>query len=180
MSKQNIALFLDRDGVLNKEVNYLSDPKDFQLLDGTIEALKILKKKGYLLIVVTNQSGIARGYFTEEILNAIHDKMKKILESNEIFLDDIIYCPHHPKFTGECDCRKPKPGMIFQARDKYNIDLDNSFMVGDTLKDIKAGKNAGCKTILVLTGHGLKEREKIGEINPDLIHNTLLDFAKSI
>lgn len=180
MPKKNIAIFLDRDGVLNKEVNYLSDPKDFQLLDGIIEALKIFKKKGYLLIIVTNQSGIAKGYFTEETLTAIHYKMEKILKNHEIFLDDIIYCPHHPKFTGECDCRKPKPGMIFQARDKHNIDLDKSFMVGDTLKDIEAGKNAGCKTVLVLTGYGLKEQEKINKIKPDLIHNTLLNFAQSI
>ncbi|MHA1376468.1 MAG: D-glycero-alpha-D-manno-heptose-1,7-bisphosphate 7-phosphatase, partial [Promethearchaeota archaeon] len=118
MKDKNKAIFLDRDGVINKEVSHLSDPDNFVF---------------YLLIVVTNQAGIARGLFTEETLSKIHEKMKRILNENNIILDDIFYCPHHPKFTGSCDCRKPKPGMIISAREKYNITLNESFMVGDTL-----------------------------------------------
>ena len=180
MTEKTKAIFLDRDGVLNEEVNYLSNPDDFKLINGVLEALKLLKQKGYLLILITNQAGIARGYFTLEALNSIHQKMNNIFNKNNVFLDDIFYCPHHPDYTGECDCRKPKPGMIFKARDKYSIDLKDSFMVGDTLNDIKAGQNANCKTILVLTGHGSEEKKKINEIIPDFIYRDLLEFAKNI
>ncbi|MHA1344155.1 MAG: D-glycero-beta-D-manno-heptose 1,7-bisphosphate 7-phosphatase [Promethearchaeota archaeon] len=180
MQIKNKAVFLDRDGVINVEVNYLSDPKDLKLIEGTIEALKILKKKGYLLIIVTNQSAIARGYFDERTLKKIHSKLKEILKKNHIEIDEIYYCPHHPDFTGECDCRKPKPGMIFKARDEFNIDLQQSYMVGDTLKDIEAGKNAGCKTVLVLTGYGIEEKNKIKKIKPDFIFKNLLEFAKNL
>ncbi|MBY9007028.1 MAG: D-glycero-beta-D-manno-heptose 1,7-bisphosphate 7-phosphatase [Candidatus Lokiarchaeota archaeon] len=180
MKDKNVAIFLDRDGVINKEVNYLADPDKFILLEGTIEALKILVSKGYLLILITNQAGIARGYFTETKLTEIHDKMNKIFKENTTSLDDIFYCPHHPMFTGPCECRKPNPGMIIEAKKKYNIDLENSYMVGDTLNDIKTGKNAGCKTVLVLTGHGTVEKEKINEIKPNYIYNNLLQFAENI
>ena len=174
------AIFLDRDGVINKEVNYLSNPNDFEFIDGSIKALQILKKKGYLLIVITNQAGIARRYFTEITLHKIHEKMMKTLNKNKIFLDDIFYCPHHPEFTGACNCRKPSPGMIMQAMKKYNIDMENSYMIGDTLNDINTGKNAHCKTVLVLTGHGKKEQKKISKIKPDMICANLLEFAQNI
>lgn len=180
MPTQNKAIFLDRDGVINKEVNYLSDPEEFELLEGTVEALKIMKHQGYLLIVITNQSGLARGYFSEETLNDIHTKMKRLLNDGGVELDDIFYCPHHPEFTGECSCRKPKPGMLLEAKEKYEIDLSRSYMVGDTLSDIKAGKNAGCKTVFVLTGHGSEREEKIDTVGPDYIYPNLLEFAKSI
>ena len=174
------AIFLDRDGVINKEVNYLSNPDDFELIENTIEALKILKKKHFLLIVITNQAGIARGYFNEEILLEIHNKMNSLLKQYNVFLDDIFYCPHHPDFTGPCECRKPNPGMIYRARDKYNINLNNSYVVGDTINDIKTGLNAGCITVLVLTGYGAEEQKKIKNIKPDLIFNNLLEFAQKI
>ena len=180
MTEQKKAIFLDRDGVINKEVNYLSDPDEFELLEGTAEALKLLKEQNYLLIVITNQSGLARGYFTEETLSDIHNKMKRLLKEKGVKLDDIFYCPHHPKFTGECSCRKPKPGMILNAQDKYKIDLKRSYMVGDTLSDIKAGKNAGCKTVFVLTGHGSEEQAEIDSVNPDFIYPNLLEFAKNL
>ncbi|KKL50468.1 hypothetical protein LCGC14_2305210, partial [marine sediment metagenome] len=148
MKKQNSnkAIFLDRDGVINVEVGYLSNPDDFEIIQGSIEALKILHKKGFLLIVITNQAGIARGYYTEEILNTIHIKMESILKAHNVTLTDIYFCPHHPEFTGYCDCRKPNPGMILKAKDKYNIDLDTSYMVGDTLNDIQTGIAANFKT----------------------------------
>ncbi|MEJ2252598.1 MAG: D-glycero-beta-D-manno-heptose 1,7-bisphosphate 7-phosphatase [Candidatus Lokiarchaeota archaeon] len=180
MSKKEKAIFLDRDGVINKEVNYLSNPKDFEFIPGSIKALRRLQEIGYKLIVITNQSGLARGYFTVETLNKIHNKMKRILRENNVILTDIFICPHHPDITGICECRKPKPGLLIQAKQKYNIDLKNSYMVGDTLKDIQAGKNAGCKTIFVLTGHGEEEKEKIKEIDDVKIFKNLLDFAESI
>jgi D,D-heptose 1,7-bisphosphate phosphatase len=180
LSKKNNAIFLDRDGVINKEVSYLSNPDDFEFIEGSIEALKILKQKGYLLIVITNQAGIARGFFTEQTLKTIHMKMINILKENQIQLDDIFYCPHHPDFTGPCDCRKPNPGMIMKAKLKHNIDLNKSFMVGDTLNDIQTGKAANCKTVLVLTGYGTDEKEKIRSIIPDMIFKNLKEFAINI
>ncbi|MFX1259943.1 MAG: D-glycero-beta-D-manno-heptose 1,7-bisphosphate 7-phosphatase [Promethearchaeota archaeon] len=180
MTKDIKAIFLDRDGVINKEIGYLSNPDDFELIDGTIEALKILKKKGFLLIVITNQAGIARGYYSEDTLKEIHIKMANLLKEKNFTLDDVLYCPHHPEFTGPCDCRKPNPGMIYNARDKFDINLNNSYMVGDTLKDIETGKNAKCNTVLVLTGYGAEEHKKISNIKPDLIFKNLLEFAKNI
>ena len=180
MTDKSKAIFLDRDGVINKEVGYLSSPDKFDFIEGTIEALKTLNQKGFLLIIITNQAGIARGYYSLENLSNIHKKMNDILQQNEIILDGIYYCPHHPDYTGSCDCRKPKPGMILKAKDKFNIDMKNSFMVGDTLNDIKTGLNANCKTVLVLTGYGAEEQKKIGNIKPDFIFKNLLEFAKKI
>ena len=180
MTEGNKAIFLDRDGVINEEVNYLSDPGDFKFIKGSIEALKILKNKGFLLFIITNQAGIARGYFTKKVLDSIHEKMNNILKHHEITLDDIFYCPHHPDFTGECECRKPKPGMIFKAKEKFKINLHESYIVGDTINDIKAGRNAKCKTVLVLTGHGLEEKKNLDKIIPDFTCIDLLEFAKSI
>jgi D,D-heptose 1,7-bisphosphate phosphatase len=142
--------------------------------------LKILKKKDFLLIVITNQAGIARGFFTIDTLQAIHKKMTNILKENNVILDDIYYCPHHPDFTGSCDCRKPNPGMILKAQSKFNIDLSNSYMVGDTLNDIQTGKDAKCKTVLVLTGYGKEEQTKIESIIPDMIFKNLKEFAINI
>ncbi len=177
---RNKAIFLDRDGVINVEVGYLSNPDDFEIIEETIEALKILSNKCFLLIVITNQAGIARGFYTEETLNRIHIKMKSILKAHNITLTDIYFCPHHPEFTGYCDCRKPNPGMILKAKKKYNIDLNNSFMVGDTLNDIQTGLAAGCKTVLVLTGYGKEEQKKISSIKPEMICKNLFEFAKHI
>ena len=180
MKEKNKAIFLDRDGVINEEVSYLSNPDEFKFIYGSIKALKILKKLGYLLIVITNQAGIARGYFTEEILHRIHQKMTKALKVNRISLDDIYYCPHHPNYTGPCECRKPKPGMILDAVKKHNIILEESYMVGDTLGDIETGYNARCKTVLLLTGYGREEVKKIDKIKPNLICENLLDFAENL
>ncbi len=178
--KSKKAIFLDRDGVINKEVSYLSDPKNFEFIEESIEALKLLKKKKFLLIIITNQAGIARGLFTEEILKSIHDKMIGILKQNNIEIDDIYYCPHHPEFTGQCDCRKPNPGMILKAKLKHNINLNDSYMVGDTLKDIQTGNAANCKTVLLLTGYGKEEQKKISSIIPDKIFKNLKEFAINI
>ena len=180
MSEKKKAVFLDRDGVINKEVGYLSNPNNFEFIEGSIEALNILKQKGFLLLVITNQAGIARGFFTEETLRTIHDKMIRRLKKDGIELDDIYYCPHHPDFTGPCDCRKPNPAMILKAKLKHRIDLSNSYMVGDTLNDIQTGKAAICKTVLVLTGYGKEEQKNISSIIPDMIFKNLKEFAINI
>jgi UDP-N-acetylmuramoyl-tripeptide--D-alanyl-D-alanine ligase len=180
MSEKNKAIFMDRDGVINEEVSYLSNPDDFKFIAGSIKAMKILKSLGYLLIVITNQAGIARGYFTEDRLQQIHQKMNQVLEDDNVTLDDIYYCPHHPDFTGPCKCRKPQPKMILDAAKKHDIILNQSYMVGDTLKDIETGYNAKCKTVLLMTGYGRDEVKKINKIKPNLICENLLDFAENL
>lgn len=152
------AIFLDRDGTINKYVGFLTNIDEFKLLDGVTEAIKKINASGYLAIVVTNQPVIARGEVSFEQLDEIHHKMETLLGKEGAYLDAIYYCPHHPHsgYKGEvkelkikCDCRKPKPGMLMKAAKDYNIDLEESYMIGDSENDILAGKNAGCKTVLI-------------------------------
>ena len=152
------AIFLDRDGTINKYVGFLRNIDDFELIDGVSEAIKKINESGYLAIVVTNQPVIARGEVTIEQLNEIHNKMETLLGKDGAYLDAIYYCPHHPHkgYEGEipelkidCDCRKPKPGMLLKAADDFNIDLTKSWMIGDSENDVLAGKAAGCKTELL-------------------------------
>lgn len=145
------AVFLDRDGVINKEVDYISNPEQFELIPRVAEAIKKLKDSGYKIIVVTNQSGISRGFFTEDILIQIHKKMTSLLEAEGASIDGIYYCPHHP--NDDCACRKPKPEMVMKAAQELGIDLERSFFIGDTSSDIECGLRAGVKTILVETGY---------------------------
>lgn len=154
------AIFLDRDGTINKYVGFLRNIDDFELVDGVSEAIKKINASGYLAIVVTNQPVIARGEVTFEGLETIHNKMETLLGKEGAYLDAIYFCPHHPHsgYEGEvkelkvdCDCRKPKPGMLLKAAEELNIDLSQSYMVGDGENDIKAGKAAGCKTVLLNT-----------------------------
>lgn len=157
MIKQK-AIFLDRDGTINKYVGFLTNIDDFELISGTAETIRKLNDMGYLVIVVTNQPVIARGDLSLEELENIHNKMETLLGKQGAYVDAIYYCPHHPHkgYVGEvtelkveCDCRKPKPGMLLKAAQDFNIDLTNSWMIGDTENDILAGKNAGCKTALL-------------------------------
>lgn len=152
------AIFLDRDGTINKYVGFLRKTEQFELLEGVSEAIKKINRSGYLAVVVTNQPVIARGEVTYEGLQEIHNKMETLLGKDGAYLDVIYFCPHHPDsgFEGEvkelkidCDCRKPKPGMLLQAAEDLNIDLEQSWMIGDGKNDIQAGKNAGCKTALI-------------------------------
>ena len=152
------AIFLDRDGTINKHVGFLRNIDDFELLPGAAEAIRKINASGYLAIVVTNQPVIARGEVTEDHLREIHNKMETLLGQEGAYVDAIYYCPHHPDkgFEGEipelkidCDCRKPKPGMILQAAKDFNIDLENSWMIGDGENDIRAGTAAGCHTARV-------------------------------
>jgi len=145
--KMKKAVFLDRDGIINIERNFVRSWDKFEFVPGIIENIKKLNKKEFLVIIITNQSGIKRGFFSEETLKKIHENMKKILEKNDAYIDDIFYCPHY-KYDN-CDCRKPKPGMIFKAAKKHNINLEKSWMIGDSKRDIESGRRAGCKTILV-------------------------------
>ena len=155
------AIFLDRDGTMNVSKGFISNADDLELIPGTIEAIKAINKSGALAIVITNQPVIARGECSFEELHNIHNKLKTLLGEKGAFVDDIFYCPHHPDkgFEGEvpelkfdCDCRKPKTGMINEAVDKYNIDLSKSYMVGDSTMDLELARNAGVKSVLVDTG----------------------------
>lgn len=158
------AIFLDRDGTINKYVGFLRNIDDFELIDGAAEAIKLINQSGYLAIVVTNQPVIARGEVTWEQLNEIHRKMETLLGKDGAYLDGIYICPHHPDkgFAGErqeykivCDCRKPKPGLLLKAAKDFNIDLSQSYMIGDDDRDVQAGLNAGCKeSIKIETNKG--------------------------
>ena len=152
------AIFLDRDGTINVEKNYLIDPADLVLLPGVGEALRRGREAGYLLIVVTNQSGVARGYFTTTAVAELHDHLQKELLPYGVQIDAFYLCPHHPEHgAGPCDCRKGEPGMLLQAAQEYHIDLAASWMIGDKRSDVEAGSKAGCRSILVRTGYGEQE-----------------------
>ncbi len=160
LSVKQKAIFLDRDGTVNKYVGFLKSIDDLVLLDGVSEAIKMINKSGYLAIIITNQPVIARGEVSWEELTEIHNKMETLLGNEGAYIDDIFCCPHHPDrgYAGErtvykkvCDCRKPKPGLILQAAKKYNIDLHESWMVGDSFSDMEAGRNAGCNIAYVGT-----------------------------
>jgi len=149
MSEKNKAVFLDRDGVLNREMgDYVCRIEDFHILDN-FEALKQLQDKGYLLIVATNQGGLAKGWYTEDELAKMHTHLKQVYRQHGVEFTDIYYCPHHPNFTGDCDCRKPKPGMLLRGIEKYNIDPSLSYFIGDRERDVEAGTKAGVKGILI-------------------------------
>ena len=174
LSQQQKAVFLDRDGTINKYVGFLKNIDDFELIPGAAEAIRKINESGYLAIVVTNQPVIARGEVTEEQLNEIHKKMATLLGNEGAYLDAVYYCPHHPDkgFEGEipelkinCECRKPKPGMLLQAANDYNIDLSKSYMIGDSLIDIEAGNNAGLKSsFLIITNDDNQLKNAINSI----------------
>lgn len=157
--------FLDRDGVINKEVNYLHKWEDFEFTDSCIDALKILIGKGYELVIVTNQAGIAKGLFSESNYQELTDKYRNYLSGCGIEFLDILHCPHHvdavkDDYRCDCFCRKPNPGMIDKITSNFNVSLENSIMVGDKISDVKAGLGGGLTNVyLVETGHPLKEAD---------------------
>ena len=150
------AIFLDRDGVINKEKNYLYKKEDFEFINGVFETCRYFQKLGYQLIVVTNQSGIARGYYQEKDFQKLTQWMLGQFTNQGLRILDVFFCPHGPEST--CNCRKPKPCMLLEARGKYNIDMKNSWMIGDKEADVQAANAAGIEnTILVKTGHNIDE-----------------------
>ncbi|MGL5050736.1 MAG: D-glycero-beta-D-manno-heptose 1,7-bisphosphate 7-phosphatase [Fusobacteriaceae bacterium] len=181
------TIFLDRDGTINIEKDYLHKIKDFEFESGVLEALRIFKELNYDVIVVTNQSGIARGYYTEHDLKELNSYMVEEINKNGGAILKCYYCPHHPekgldKYRLECSCRKPESGMLEEAIKEFNVDRENSYMVGDKLSDIGAGQKAHLKSILVKTGYGKKTFEKISEEEKSkiMIFENLLDFAISL
>lgn len=182
----NKAVFLDRDGVINAEVNFLHKKEDLKLIPKSAEAIKLLNENNYKVIVITNQPQVAHGLCTENQIKEINEYMRSLLLRNcGAKLDGIYYCPHHPtsgdniKYTKKCECRKPKPGMILQAKKDFGIsDLSTCFFVGDKTGDVKSGKNAGCRTILVKTGYGGKNGWK--DVVPDYESEDLYNAVKRI
>lgn len=153
------AIFLDRDGTLNEEMGYLNHLSRFQIYPWTPEAIRLINRSGFLAVVVTNQSGVARGYFDEELVHEVHGFLKKILEESGARLDGIYYCPHYPEGTGNsyrrpCDCRKPKPGMMLRAESELGVDLRRSYIISDQYRDLEMGWSVGARAVLVLTGYG--------------------------
>ncbi|MCR5482427.1 MAG: HAD-IIIA family hydrolase [Clostridia bacterium] len=183
LNKRQRAIFLDRDGTINRHVGFLNKSEQMELLDGAAVAIKKINDSNYLALVVTNQPVIARGECSVEELQKIHNKMEKLLGDCGAYVDDIVYCPHHPDkgFEGEitelkidCDCRKPKPGMLLSLAEKYNVDLSHSYMIGDGQSDVMAGKNAGCKTVYI--GERLWDLDE----KPDYITGNLQDAVNLI
>jgi D-glycero-D-manno-heptose 1,7-bisphosphate phosphatase len=165
LSEKQKAVFLDRDGTINKFNGFITKPEDFELLDGAACAIKKINNLGFLAIVITNQPVIARGEVDFKMLDLIHAKMETELGKHGAYIDDLFYCPHHPDkgFPGErpeykidCGCRKPKPGMILEAAEKYNSDLSKSYMAGDDMRDVEAGINSGCRPVLISTDENRK------------------------
>jgi len=167
------AVFLDRDGTINVEKEYLYQCADFEFIPGVPEAIKILNEAGIMVVVVTNQSGVARGYYTEDDVEILHRHIDCELERSGAHVDAWIFCPHHPtgrsSYALPCNCRKPLPGMLIEASLRYDIALHSSTMIGDKRADIEAGQAAGCRTILVRTGYGAQEEPYIAT------HTTVCD-----
>ncbi len=165
MSARRPGVFLDRDGTINEEVDFLRTPGELRLIPGAGAAIRRLSERGLITCVISNQSGVARGFFTEADLVPIHEKLARELRIEGARINRIYYCPHHPTlgiapYNIECECRKPKPGMLRQAEREFGLDLACSFVVGDRMVDIQAGRAAGATTVLVLTGYGRTSLEE--------------------
>ena len=182
------AVFIDRDGTLSEEVGYINHPERFRLFPYAAEAIRRLNENGWLAIVTTNQAGVARGYFSEEMIETVHNGMKDKLAIDGARLDAIYYCAHHPSvgdppYRVDCDCRKPKPGLITRAAADFEVDLKNSWMVGDRYSDIQMARNAGVKSAFVLSGYGRGEWEHQRQSwteQPDMVAENLLQVVLNI
>lgn len=184
----NRAVFLDRDGTVNVEVGYLHDLDQLRLIPGAGTAIKKLNQAGLKVVLVTNQSGVARGYFPESFVHHTHALLEKMLGEEGARLDGVYYCPHHPKagnlqYTVECDCRKPRTGLIDQAAGELDIDIKNSYVVGDKWSDIELGQRAGTHTVLVRTGYAHDDSGNIRPPHvqePDFVAETINDAVEWI
>ncbi len=178
------AVFLDRDGTIIKLCDYLCSLDEIELLPNTARGLRLLRDAGYLLIVVTNQSGVARGYFDENFVAEANEKLSDMLESEGVLVDAFYYCPHHPDFGEseyrvDCECRKPKIGMIRKAVSDFDIDLRSSWVIGDNRPDLEMAANAGLRSVLVRTGYGEKVAVS-GLAHADVVADDLYDAAVRI
>jgi len=179
----NKAIFLDRDGTINVDKEYIYKVEDFEFEEGAVKGLKILQSLGYQLIIITGQSGIGRGYYSEEDYHKFMDHMHLQLARHNLLIDGEYFCSHHPekgigKYKIDCNCRKPKTGMLEQAVKDFDIDLKESWVIGDKTDDIEMGRIASCKTILVKTGKAGKDGNY--KVSPDYIVNNLEESAKII
>lgn len=182
------AVFIDRDGTISEEVGYINHPSRFTVFPYSAPAVKLLNDQGWLAILVTNQAGVARGYFSEAMIQTVHEKLRRDLGSSGARLDGIYYCAHHPSvgeepYRQDCDCRKPKPGLVHRAADELDIQLDESWMIGDRYSDIEMARNAGVQSAFVLSGYGRGEWENQRDEwkhQPDLIAETLLEAISKI
>ncbi|MEK6302276.1 MAG: D-glycero-beta-D-manno-heptose 1,7-bisphosphate 7-phosphatase [Acidobacteriota bacterium] len=181
------ALFIDRDGTINEDSGYLATPDELIIYPWVAQAVRLINEAGLMAIVVTNQSGIARGLYTEDQLRAIHDRMIGELQREAARIDAVYYCPHHPDYGGkryrrECECRKPQPGMLHAAAREHNIDLARSWVIGDKASDINLAANTGARGVLVLTGYGsetLAHRER-WPCEPEMVADNLLHAVRLI
>lgn len=177
------AVIMDRDGTICEEVGYVNHVDRLRLLDRSAEAIRRAADAGFATVVVTNQAGVARGYFSERMVHDAHEKLTRLLAERGASLDAIYYCPHHPEvgdppYRKNCDCRKPRPGLLLRARDELGVDLERSFVVGDSSRDLEAGSRVGARTVLVLTGYGRGEWEHRSDrwtVRPDHVAADLLD-----
>lgn len=182
------AVFIDRDGTISEEVGYVNHPSRYRVFPYAAEAIKLLNDAGWLAVLVTNQAGVARGYFAEEMIGAVHDRLARELERGGARLDAVYYCPHHPTvgappYRQTCDCRKPRPGLIRRAADDLRIDTAASWMVGDRYGDVELARNAGLRSAFVLSGYGLGEWEHQRPTwthQPDLVADNLLEAVREI
>ncbi|HEV7475076.1 MAG TPA: HAD family hydrolase [Pyrinomonadaceae bacterium] len=184
----NRAVFIDRDGTISEEVGYINHPSRFRIFDYSAEAIKLLNNSGWLAVVVTNQAGVARGYFDEAMIQTVHRRLAEDLSTGGAKLDAIYYCAHHPSvgeppYRFDCDCRKPRPGLIQRAAKDLDIDLAASWMIGDRYSDIELAHNAGVNSAFVLSGYGRGEWEHqrgSWTMQPELVAESLLEAVKRI
>lgn len=181
------AIFIDRDGTINEDIGYVSHPDQLVIYSFAAEAIRRINQAGLKVIIITNQSGIARGLYTEATLKAIHDKLRRELAREGAQIDGVYYCPHHPHIGDEpyrkiCDCRKPQPAMLERAATEYDIDLSQSFVIGDKASDINLATNAGAKGVLVMTGYGAGTYANLERFPcyPAIVAKDLLEAVKLI
>jgi D-glycero-D-manno-heptose 1,7-bisphosphate phosphatase len=190
MKKKNIAVFLDRDGVINEEVGYLDSLENLRIIPTAYAAIKLINESGMKSVVISNQAGVARGFFTEEFVNTVNQNIQESLTRRGAKIDKFYYCPHHPDGVNDyrriCDCRKPGTGMLLQAERDLDIDLANSYFIGDRFRDMETAKKAGAKGILVRTGYGNDLLQDDGpdqatpESKPDFIAADILEAVRWI
>jgi D-glycero-D-manno-heptose 1,7-bisphosphate phosphatase len=188
MSGARRAVFMDRDGTISEEVGYVNHVSRYRVFPFAAEAVRALNEAGWLAVLVTNQAGVARGYFKEELIGEVHGVLASELERGGARLDAVYYCPHHPTvgespYRFDCDCRKPRPGLLLRAARELDLDLSRCWMVGDRYSDTELARNAGARSALVLTGYGRGELEHQSQAwshRPDLVAENLLEAVKKI